>query len=67
MLTISSSELQKRLGFYQDKALLEPIAVTRNGRVRLILLSANEYHRLKKLDSEGGIEHFDAELIPDKT
>jgi PHD/YefM family antitoxin component YafN of YafNO toxin-antitoxin module len=52
MLTISSSELRKRLGFYQDKALLEPIAVTRNGRVRLILLSAEEYHRLKNVDRE---------------
>lgn len=50
MFMISSSELQKHLGLYQDKALLEPIAVTRNGRERIVILSADEYHRLKKQD-----------------
>ncbi|MFN7226188.1 MAG: type II toxin-antitoxin system Phd/YefM family antitoxin [Holosporales bacterium] len=50
MLSISASELQKHIGVYQDKAILEPIAVTRNGRERIVLLSAEEYHRLKQQD-----------------
>jgi PHD/YefM family antitoxin component YafN of YafNO toxin-antitoxin module len=29
-----------------------PIAVTRNGRDRLVLMSSEEYHRLKRLDRE---------------
>jgi len=50
MVTVSSAELQRHLGRYQDMALVEPVAVTRNGRERVVILSADEYHRLKKRD-----------------
>lgn len=50
MLHVPASELQKQFGHYQDKALLEPVFVTRNGRERTVLLSTEEYHRLKRLD-----------------
>jgi PHD/YefM family antitoxin component YafN of YafNO toxin-antitoxin module len=50
VLHVPASELQKQLGYYQDKALLEPVFVTRNGRERTVLLSTEEYHRLKRLD-----------------
>jgi prevent-host-death family protein len=52
MVTVSSAELQRHLGRYQDMALVEPVAVTRNGRERVIILSIDEYHRLKKRDRQ---------------
>lgn len=48
MATVSSAEFQRRIGVYQDKALTEPVAITRNGRERLVLISADEYRRLKR-------------------
>jgi hypothetical protein len=33
-------------------ALVEPVSVTRNGRERVIILSAEEYHRLKRRDRQ---------------
>lgn len=52
MITVSSAEFQRNFGAYQDKALLEPVAITRNGRERIVVLSADEYHRLKRRDRE---------------
>ncbi len=40
-------------GQYQDEALTQPVAITRNGRERLVMLSADEYRRLKRRDREG--------------
>jgi prevent-host-death family protein len=48
MITISSAEFQRNFGVYQDKALAEPVAITRNGRERLVVVSADEYRRLKR-------------------
>jgi prevent-host-death family protein len=48
MITISSAEFQRNFGVYQDKALTEPVAITRNGRERLVVVSADEYRRLKR-------------------
>jgi hypothetical protein len=39
MKTTSSSNFQRKIGRYQDRALVEPIIVTRNGRERLVLMS----------------------------
>ena len=50
MITITSVEFQRNFGRYQDEALKEPVAITRNGRERIVILSAEEYHRLKKRD-----------------
>ena len=36
METVSSAEFQKHLGYYQDRALVEPVILTRNGRERLV-------------------------------
>jgi prevent-host-death family protein len=48
MLTVSSAEFQRHFGTYQDKALAEPVAITRNGRERLIVMAADEYRRLMR-------------------
>jgi prevent-host-death family protein len=52
MLSITSADFQRHFGRYQDEALKEPLAITRNGRERLVVLSADEYHRLKRRDRE---------------
>jgi len=52
MVTVSSVEFQRHFGRYQDVALTEPVVVTRNGRERLVVLSADEYHRLMKRDRQ---------------
>jgi PHD/YefM family antitoxin component YafN of YafNO toxin-antitoxin module len=36
--------------FYQDIALTKPVTITKNGRERTVLLSAQEYARLKRRD-----------------
>ena len=50
MIGISSTEFGKEVGRYQDVALTQPVVVTRNGRDRTVMISAEEYHRLKRRD-----------------
>jgi prevent-host-death family protein len=52
MEIVPSADFQRKIGHYQDRALVEPVIVTRNGRERLVLLSADEYRRLKRRDRE---------------
>lgn len=52
MLKVSAAEFQRNIGRYQDLALRQPIAVTRNGRESCVLLSTEEYRRLKRRDRE---------------
>jgi prevent-host-death family protein len=52
MRTVPASELQRKLGEVQDTALKEPVAITRNGRERLVLMSIDEYRRLKRRDRD---------------
>ena len=67
MLKVSAAEFQRNIGRYQDLALRQPIAVTRNGRESCVLLSTEEYRRLKRRDREAlSIEDFteaDAEAV----
>lgn len=52
MRRVSSTEFRKRAGLYQDLALREPLTVTRNGRDEVVVLSVEEYRRLKRRDRE---------------
>jgi len=52
MRRVSSTDFQKKIGLYQDLALSEPLTVTRNGRDKIVILSAEEYGRLKRRDRE---------------
>jgi prevent-host-death family protein len=52
MIRISSTEFGKEVGRYQDVALTQPVVVTRNGRDRTVMISAEEYHRLKRRDRQ---------------
>jgi hypothetical protein len=50
MIKVSSAEFQRNIGRYQDLALTQPVAVTRNGRERTVMISTEEYWRLKRRD-----------------
>jgi len=50
MQTINASEFQKRLGEFSDIARREPVAITRHGRASLVLLSAEDYDRLRRIE-----------------
>jgi prevent-host-death family protein len=50
MVKVSAAEFQRNIGRYQDMALTQPVAVTRNGRERTVLISVEEYERLKRRD-----------------
>ena len=50
MIRISSTEFGKEVDRYQDAALRQPVVVTSNGCDRTVLISAEEYRRLKQRD-----------------
>lgn len=52
MAIVTAAELQKQFGRYRDMAQREPVTVTHHGRESLVLLSADEFKRLKSLDSQ---------------
>jgi len=59
MVRITAVEFQKNIGRYQDIALSQPVTVTRNGRDRTVVISAEEYRRLKRRDREVlGLDDF---------
>ncbi len=49
-VTVTAAEFHRNIGVYQDMALTRPVAITKNGRERTVLLSAEEFHRLKRRD-----------------
>ncbi len=49
-MRVSTAEFIRRFGILSDQALAEPVTITKNGRDRLVVLSAAEYERLKRRD-----------------
>ena len=45
---IPASEVQKNFGAFHDRALTEPVRVTRYGRETVVIISAKEFHALKQ-------------------
>lgn len=52
MRQFTARDLQRNIGQVQDAALKAPVAVTHHGRDRLVILSAEEYRRLKRYDRQ---------------
>jgi prevent-host-death family protein len=50
IIRVTSAEFQRTFGILADKALIEPVAITKHGRDHLVVLSAKEYARLKRRD-----------------
>jgi prevent-host-death family protein len=59
MVTVTAAEFQRNIGRYQDVALTQPVTITRNGRERTVMISAEEYRRLKRRNREVlGLDDF---------
>lgn len=52
MPVINASDFQRRVGEFSDIARREPVTVTRHGRPSLVLMSAEDYHRLKTIEAQ---------------
>jgi len=50
MMKVSTAEFIKNYGTLADKALSEPVTITKNGRDRLVLVAAEEFERLQRRD-----------------
>jgi Antitoxin Phd_YefM, type II toxin-antitoxin system len=59
MRTVTAAELQKQFGRFRDMALREPVAVTHHGRDNLVMLSSDEYKRLKALDTRAAVHPWE--------
>lgn len=49
-MKVTTADFIKNYGSLADKALTEPVTITKNGRDRLVVISAEEYARLKRRD-----------------
>lgn len=50
--TTTAADLVRQFAHFSDLALSQPVVVTRNGRPRSVLLSFEEYERLKRRDQQ---------------
>jgi antitoxin StbD len=62
--TASASEVQKNFGLYHDRALAEPVRVTKYGRETVYIVSAETFHALKQAQRQAvaSADLTDAEL-----
>jgi prevent-host-death family protein len=60
---VTASAFLKQYGLYSEKAQREPVTITSHGRDSLVLLSAEEFTRLKALDSRKPVHPW--ELSPE--
>ena len=51
-LRVSTGDFIKNFGRLSDQALTDPVTITKNGRDRLVVLSVDEYHRLRRRDRQ---------------
>ena len=61
MIRVSSAEFGREVGRYEDVALSQPVMVTRDGHDSTVMISAEEYHRLKR----GARQVFASGEVPD--
>jgi prevent-host-death family protein len=50
MTRVTSTEFQQAVGNFSDTAMREPVIITSHNRDRLVLMSIEEYQRLKKME-----------------
>jgi PHD/YefM family antitoxin component YafN of YafNO toxin-antitoxin module len=64
MEIVPSGELQKQFGRYSDEAMVRPVGVSRNGRVRFVMVPVDEYERLRRRERVAGLsEDLDDETL----
>lgn len=66
MQSVRVSDLKQRLSEISDLARREPVSITEPGRVPLILLSATDYDRLRRLE-ERATRALATGDLPDET
>ncbi|KZD01131.1 type II toxin-antitoxin system Phd/YefM family antitoxin [Oceanibaculum pacificum] len=49
---ITASEFQKHFGRYHDKALKEPVVIKKHNRPSVVVISIDEFERLKRRDRQ---------------
>jgi PHD/YefM family antitoxin component YafN of YafNO toxin-antitoxin module len=49
-MKVTTADFIKNYGTLADKALTEPVTITKNGRDRFVLVKAEEFERLKRRD-----------------
>jgi prevent-host-death family protein len=52
---VSESEFQRAFNVVTEQALHEPVTITKDGRDHLVVVSAEEYARLKRRDRQVGL------------
>jgi len=66
VMTVSAAEFQRHFGRYQDEALKQPFAITRNGRDRLVFRTEDLTEGEVEAITHGGMDprhvHLNAEL-----
>ena len=66
-MRVTTADFIKNYGRLADRALAEPVTITKNGHDRLVILSADEYARLLRRDrrvvSAGALTEAEAALI----
>ena len=66
MTSVTITQLQRHIGDIQELDSKGPVRITRNGREKYILLSAEEYHRLKRRDRQVlGVEDLSEDDVRD--
>jgi prevent-host-death family protein len=50
MLTLTATDAKTRFGQVLESALVEPVAIEKNGRQLAFVVSSQEYHRLQEAE-----------------
>lgn len=51
-IPVPAGEVQRHFALWQDRALTRPVAVTSRGRPRVVMISVEEYERLRRRDRQ---------------
>jgi prevent-host-death family protein len=62
-MKVTSTEFQQNVGRYQDAALSEPIAITKNGRPHTVLMSAAFFEMVMKGRVARRVEDLDDDTV----
>lgn len=47
MISITATDFQRNFGHYEDRALVEPVSISRHGREKVVLISKETFDQLK--------------------
>lgn len=65
MYKVSATELQKNIGEFMDKALQEPVCVTKHSRESIVLVSAERYKQMEDMIAKSMFVHEAPEHVID--